>query len=252
MTAAAVQRTMMRLEFAAANQRNSKKSDYGAVPSIKSSIMTSTFEAVGTQRSTFRVSPANTTANLSRLSSLPETAVREAISKLGHPPALAGEGKNWEEFTFKLVAHTATFSSDASALLAESSESPPFQRSVDQSLAVMTTLNEQDIRMIFCSLVLAFDVGSGNEHMLEKLTSWEWETMAKERLSRPIVTRLHGFNGWGGKCKGQGNGKDRSTVDRKETSKEKDKGQPPPSGNGSGQQGDGDVKIEGYCGKCGK
>eukprot|EP00971_Amphidinium_carterae_P043708 860143-Amphidinium_carterae.1 len=37
--------------------------------------------------------------------------------KLGRPPARAGKGKNWEEFAFKLVAHTATLSSNASAFL---------------------------------------------------------------------------------------------------------------------------------------
>eukprot|EP00971_Amphidinium_carterae_P011047 217651-Amphidinium_carterae.3 len=40
-------------------------------------------------------------------------------SKLGRPPLLAGDGKNWEEFAFKLAAHTdtATLSNIVSAFL---------------------------------------------------------------------------------------------------------------------------------------
>eukprot|EP00971_Amphidinium_carterae_P080660 1595782-Amphidinium_carterae.1 len=70
-------------------------------------------------------------------------------SKLGRPPGLAGDGKNWEEFAFKLVAHTATFSCNASSLLRSIEE-----RSEDQSLEVMTVLNEHEARVIFYSLVM--------------------------------------------------------------------------------------------------
>eukprot|EP00971_Amphidinium_carterae_P329768 6462447-Amphidinium_carterae.1 len=58
-------------------------------------------------------------------------------TKFGRPPALAGDGKNWEEFAFKRVAHAATFQNNVSALLRSSEK-----RSEDQS-AVMTALNEQ-------------------------------------------------------------------------------------------------------------
>eukprot|EP00971_Amphidinium_carterae_P071365 1411425-Amphidinium_carterae.3 len=36
--------------------------------------------------------------------------------KPGRPLALAGNGKNWEEFAFKMAAHTATLSSNAAAI----------------------------------------------------------------------------------------------------------------------------------------
>eukprot|EP00971_Amphidinium_carterae_P054917 1082279-Amphidinium_carterae.1 len=124
--------------------------------------------------------------------------------------------------------------------------------------------------------------GNEKEHMLVKLTSWEallkeWETMWKEHLSdwakcsvlaerAPKEVRTHFFLNAGSlqdhdkMRKGQGKGKDEKTHfnrgekrDTGGTRKEKDKGagdQPPPFG--KGQKGDGDVEIEGYCGKCWK
>eukprot|EP00971_Amphidinium_carterae_P198863 3946455-Amphidinium_carterae.1 len=69
---------------------------------------------------------------------------------VGKPPSLQMDGKNWEEFAFKLAAHSATFSTSCAKKMQIITENPDLVAETE----VTDEKDVSDARMLFHSLVM--------------------------------------------------------------------------------------------------